>query len=361
MPIRPEDIERGAPVGRLDELRAVIGVALALLVAGALNYGAFGVADTTALVGPLGASALILFALPGSPFARPWAVIGGNALSAAVGLACGAAVPDPLYGGAVAVGLALFAMRRARCVHPPGGGMALIAAHGDPAVAAAGVLFPAAPVALCSAVLVFCAWTVRRAAAALRAERAPPQRVAENPPAGRAGFSTADLDAALARYDALIDVSREDLDALFRSVEAARGARLHGAISCGAVMTRDVITCAPDEPLADARARLLDNRLLLLPVVSPTGALLGVARHSDLRLGAGERVRDVMDRAPPTVGPETPVGELMLLLSRGGDRDAMVTAPDGRLVGLITQTDLLAVLLRSQLAEAGAERPAGLH
>ena len=39
------------------------------------------------LIAPLCVSAVLVFALPAGPMARPWAVVGGNTLSALVGIA----------------------------------------------------------------------------------------------------------------------------------------------------------------------------------------------------------------------------------------------------------------------------------
>ncbi len=86
------------------------------------------------LVAPMGASAVLVFVVPASPLAQPWSVIGGNMLSAAVGLAVGHAVGQalgaPVLAGAIAVGTAIAAMALARCLHPPGGACALLCALG---------------------------------------------------------------------------------------------------------------------------------------------------------------------------------------------------------------------------------------
>ena len=46
--------------------------------------------------GILGASALLVFALPASPMAKPWAVIAGNTLSALIGITAANLIKDPL-------------------------------------------------------------------------------------------------------------------------------------------------------------------------------------------------------------------------------------------------------------------------
>jgi len=74
-----------------------------------------------ALVAPLGASAVLVFALPSSPMAQPWAVVTGHFVSALVGVTCARLIDNPLIAAPVAGGLAIAAMFALRCLHPPGG------------------------------------------------------------------------------------------------------------------------------------------------------------------------------------------------------------------------------------------------
>lgn len=78
------------------------------------------------LVAPVGASAVLVFAVPASPLAQPWAVVGGNTVAALMGLVTCNLIVDPILGPAAAVGLAIAAMFALRCQHPPGGAMALL-------------------------------------------------------------------------------------------------------------------------------------------------------------------------------------------------------------------------------------------
>ena len=68
--------------------------------------------------------------LPASPLAQPWSVIGGNVISGLVGVACvrwlGHALPLPLLAG-LACGASIAVMFALRCLHPPGGAVALTA------------------------------------------------------------------------------------------------------------------------------------------------------------------------------------------------------------------------------------------
>lgn len=49
-----------------------------------------------------GASAVLVFAVPASPLAQPWPVVGGNTLSALTGIACAVLVTDPALAAVLA-------------------------------------------------------------------------------------------------------------------------------------------------------------------------------------------------------------------------------------------------------------------
>ena len=82
------------------------------------------------LMASLGASALLVFALPGSPMAQPWAVIAGNTLSALVGITAAILVREPLLAMPIAASLSIMGMFALRCLHPPASAVALIAILG---------------------------------------------------------------------------------------------------------------------------------------------------------------------------------------------------------------------------------------
>ena len=85
------------------------------------------------MLGSFGASCVILFALPDTPFAQPRNVVGGHVLSSAVGLACLALFGATWWSVALAVALALALMQATRTVHPPAGSNPVIVMLAQPA------------------------------------------------------------------------------------------------------------------------------------------------------------------------------------------------------------------------------------
>ena len=119
------------PVAMLERVRSGFGafIGLMLVLTTAKYLGELGGIDEW-LMASLGASALLVFALPGSPMAQPWAVIAGNTLSALVGICIVYAVGEPLIAIPLAASLSILVMFFLRCLHPPAAAVSLIVVLG---------------------------------------------------------------------------------------------------------------------------------------------------------------------------------------------------------------------------------------
>ena len=116
----------------VERIRAIFGAFIGLmLVLTIAKYLGETVGIDEWLMASLGASALLVFALPQSPLAQPWAVIGGNTLSALVGISCAHLTDLPITVAlALAASLSILGMFILRCLHPPAAAVALIAVLG---------------------------------------------------------------------------------------------------------------------------------------------------------------------------------------------------------------------------------------
>ena len=114
-----------------ERLRSCAGALVGLIVVFTLAkmLGEF-VGINEWLMASLGASALLVFALPGSPMAQPWAVIAGNTLSALIGITAFILIPEPLLAMPIAASLSILGMFVMRCLHPPAAAVALIVVLG---------------------------------------------------------------------------------------------------------------------------------------------------------------------------------------------------------------------------------------
>jgi len=116
-------------------------------------------------------------------------------------------------------------------------------------------------------------------------------------------------------------------------------------------MSRDVITVGRDADPALARGLLLDSGVRLLPVLDESGRPVGGVGLRELARPA-EAVAEVMT-PPLTSAPTESAVMLTAALTDGHRHAAMVVDPDsGKLLGLVTQADLLAALTRHSLDAA---------
>ena len=175
------------------------------------------------LAAPLGASAVLLFGVPASPLAQPWALIGGNLIGAVTGVSCAYLIAMPLLAAAVAVAVTVMLMFSFRCVHPPSGAVAITAVLGGSKIHALGYAFVLFPIGINSVALLAGALVYHR----LTGHRYPHHAIHKTPAANHEAtemFTRADLDAVLRRRIEILDVDVDDLESVLEEVaqESAR-------------------------------------------------------------------------------------------------------------------------------------------
>jgi CBS domain-containing membrane protein len=344
--------------GFLDRLKAasgaIGGIAITGLLCGLMLGN--GLAHPL-LVAPMGASAVLLFAVPASPLAQPWPVLGGNVISALVGIAVGHIIPNPTLAAALAVGAAIAIMSLLRCLHPPGGAVALSAVLGAGGPAG-DYMFALVPVGLNTLLLLVVAILFHRIAGHSYPHVAPkapaPHGTTDPAPLLRSAPNDQDIADALLGFGDRLDVDEADLRQLLADAELRAAERTHGAIRCGDIMSRDVLHVSARQPISAVRTLMQDRLLLSLPVLDDVGRVQGLIGALDLSRD-GAQAGDIAGR-PFFVHPDTPVARLIGPMSSGARHEAVVVDSDYRLQGLVTQTDLLAALaLRVSAAPASAD------
>jgi len=186
-------------VNGVERLRACGGALIGIFLTAAVSRMVLGSSmELPLLIAPMGASAVLLFSVPASPLAQPWSILGGNVISAAIGVTCVIWIPDLTLAAAVAVAGAIGAMFALRCLHPPGGAIALAAVMGGPVIHDQGYLFLLSPVGINSLLLLAVAIAFNNATR--RRYLHPPQLNHGNThntndvrPGDRIGFTPADM------------------------------------------------------------------------------------------------------------------------------------------------------------------------
>jgi CBS domain-containing membrane protein len=375
------------PLPTGEAARTAGAVGLAVLLTGLLSAWLAPVALVPVLVASMGASAIILLVLPTSPLAQPWPFVGGQLLSAAIGIALARWVELPLLACGLAVFLTAFAMLRLRCLHPPGGAATLIPilAHHEARQLDYGYLL--VPVALNVLLLLALAWGLNRLLGRTYPHRPqPPQPdphgTGDPLPTERAGLQEEDVLAVLAEEPVMPDIGAAELRRLLNRAEDAAINRVFGELDCAAVMSRALVTVSAEEWAGKAWRLLRHHKLRALPVLDRAGRLAGVITLVDLlkripieglqqdahalaewlagRSGTRPLVGDVMTRAVHTAREDQALLDLVPVLSDAGLHHLPVVDAEGKLSGMITQSDLIAGLHRvlAQRTLASRERVA---
>lgn len=201
-----------------EKLIASIGGVLGISITYLISYLAIGHQAAALIVPSMGASAVLLFAVPHGALSQPWALFGGHLVSAIVGVSCYQLVPDPFLAAGLAVGLAIGAMHLLNCIHPPGGATALAAVIGGPAIHDLGYLYTLNPIAINVLAIFLIAISFnnlfhwRRYPVSLM--RYAEKELAKSP-SQRSPVKCRHIERALKEMDLILDVSPKELEQLF--------------------------------------------------------------------------------------------------------------------------------------------------
>ena len=207
------------PASHLEKFLSALGAFLGILGVLVISHGILGPQGTALIVTSMGASAVLLFAAPHSPFSQPWPVLGGHMLSSAIGITCALLINDTLIAAAVAVALSIAAMYYLRCLHPPGGAAALAVVMGGEVVRSLGYAYLITPLvlsvlALLTVAMIFNAPFPHRRYPFWLASLNQTADTSEPEITPLIGYD--DLVYALSRIDSFIDVTETDLQRIYQ-------------------------------------------------------------------------------------------------------------------------------------------------
>lgn len=146
------------------------------------------------------------------------------------------------------------------------------------------------------------------------------------------------------------------------------------------VMTTGVVTASPESNIRDVAGLLLEHRVSAVPIVDADGKIVGIVSEGDLihrhesdtdhtghwwqaitetseeaarayTRTHGRLARDVMTAGVVTVPPDAPLSEVVALLDKHRIKRLPVVAA-GRLVGLVSRSNLLHALLKATAGPA---------
>lgn len=348
-------------------LRASGGVALAVVFTYWLSSLLYGPTTAMVLLGPAGASAVLLFVVSSGALAQPWPVLGSYLLA---GLTGAAVLHLPALAGAeltvrlpVALGTVVLGMLLLRCVHPPASAMTVVIVLAAQLLEPLGAWLPL-PIMLNACCLLFCATLYNNLTGVRYPKQAPRidlHRTQDLLPEQRVGFTEEDLDRALDRFGSFIDITRHDLEQIIRDTESSALRRKMGNIRAEQIMSRDIRTVGPDTTVRQAIGMFRHHQVKTLPVVDSAGRVQGIISLSDLlaqldlpmgrilptrvNLWRDQPLHRIMTAPVVTVDRHTHVVDMIPLLSNQG-LHCLPVLDNGHIVGMVTQTDVIAALHR---------------
>jgi CBS domain-containing membrane protein len=191
------------------------------------------------------------------------------------------------------------------------------------------------------------------------------------PPLARIGLNHTDLESAVQALDTFVDVQEDELVQLY-NLAVDHAFDRHLGLSCGDIMSRDVVSVQFGTELEEAWTQLRAHKIKSLPVVDSYGRLIGILTVADyLRqmddttaAGLAVRLQGLLKRTPgmhsekaEVVGQimtanvyaartDTPISELVHHLSEKGLHHIPVLDDKRRVLGMVTQSDVIAALYK---------------
>lgn len=364
-----------APVGHKEKIVSATSAFVAILLTGILS-ASLGHSALPLMIASMGASSVLLFAAPHSPMAQPWSFVGGHLVSALVGITCYKLVPSPFVAAALAVALAIFGMHLLNCLHPPGGATSLAMVISGQEIHALGYSALLSPVGLNVAILMAIALTVNNLFPGRRYPLLSPAAAQPASPElafGRMTLSKEDIESALKDMNVYIDVAGKDLEEIYSRATLHRLRRHMGEVVCRDIMTRDVATAEYGDELATVWETMRERKLKGMPVVDRARRVVGIVTIVDFlkrvdrtheHQSLFDRIRAFIRRTPGltsekpevvgqimsspvmTAREDTHIVSLIPLFSEHNIHHVPIVDKQGRVTGMVTQTDLSVALYR---------------
>lgn len=349
-PAKPEVLKAG--------FGGFLGIGACLLLVNCMN--SFGFLHLF-LVAPLGATAVLVFAVPNSPLAQPWSAIAGNSIASACGVAA-IAVAEPQFAPVLAVTLAFAGMMIGRALHPPGGAVALLIGLSPDLAGQGGYLSVCANVSILTFALVQVGIVFHLFSGRNYPFRTSLSQSASTAPR-RLDLDKGELTDLLTKFHQSANLGAVDLARLLAAAEEEVIHHRFDGQFCGDLVTYKGASVGTDAPLREIVRQLRNWEPPIVAVTHPDGTLAGILKQKDVlaqlvvsngfrRLTPQVRARSLMVEPKLVLDFDMPLGEAITLLLRDNG-DAAAVLKSGRFMGLLTRSGLLDAVL-----PAGAEQVA---
>ncbi|RZG49065.1 HPP family protein [Acinetobacter wuhouensis] len=336
-----------------DRLLCGLGALLGLAISSLISWYVLG--DFNAwYIAPMGASSVLLFAVPASPLAQPWNMVVGNTIAGIIGVTCALFISNQTEAFSIAVALAIFLMMTTDSLHPPSGAVAITAVLGGESVHQLGYHFIFYPVLLNSVLLLVVAIIFNRLLGKQYPQVAQVNTRSKDPtPTQKVTIQPQDIQEVLEHQTQLLDISEYDLQKIILEAQEKANARNVSQYLCQDIMTKDVVSLDEQDDIHKALDKFKKVNLMSLPVINSQHELVGTLalydvvewfkRAADPRASWEHLVKQIMNRKVITAQPQQPIQDLVpYFVERSFNYIPVVEQQ--KLVGIISRADMIAVL-----------------
>ena len=335
---------------------------------------------TPLLIASMGASAVIVFIMPNSPLAQPWPLVGGQLVSTFIGVASSQMISDTAFASAFAVGGSVLGMLALRCLHPPGAASALAPVLSGDSITSLSFGYVLMPVGLNVAAMLTMAFVINRwilqheyPSKAWLPHAIKNSNGSNVEPALPEGISEHDVEISLQNMDIFLDVTSADLSRLLTNIQKHSFIRHTQPITCADIMARNVLSVEYGTDVEDAWKIMHSQNLKALPVTDKSRRVIGIITWHDFlkfikpynELTFQEKLQAFIKRTPDTatnkpesvghimttsvsfLSDNTPIADLILLMTNQGYRQIPIVNYENRLVGMVYQASLITALYRN--------------
>jgi len=211
----------GKSVSTAEHLVSTLGGVFGILLVYSVSFYFIGDTGSAIIVPSMGASAVLLFAVPHGKLSQPWALVGGHIISAIIGVTCAMYIGNIFIAAGFAVGLAIGGMHLFRCIHPPGGATAIAAVIGGPAILNLGYKFVITPILLNTLIILTVAiifnsiFPWRRYPVSLMRFSDTPNKSQQDKSESSHAIEKQFIEQALSDMDVVVDLTSNDLQQIF--------------------------------------------------------------------------------------------------------------------------------------------------
>jgi len=236
--------------------------------------------NSVSILASIGASAILVFAVPHGKLSQPWPVIGSHMIAATVGISCAKFIPELVIAAGVSVSLSALIMYLLRCLHPPGGGTALGVVYASSETIEIGYNFVFNPVLVDCLLLVGLGLLLNN----IVPNRSYPYALKPSNKKNLDDYrlTQADISQALEKMGIYVDVTKAELSHIYAIARDIAEHRRFNTLKCQDVMSQPVISVEYGDDIETIWALLSENKIRALPVVDNRSRLLGMVTITDI-------------------------------------------------------------------------------